>query len=700
MPSDPQSLSNTPVFDPSADYQAASANSSNSIAKPPAFDPNASHEAVLKFDPNAFYESAADNSDSGPGFIGKAGQGIKQAFTGPTTLYGQIANQDAGAAKNTPYEGSAKIGRTFANAFFSDDAKKKWAELGQGAIDVLHGQIATGSQKMWDAMAPHITAGSPMERQMQALYPDFKAQAPAPDNRVPLNPVVDLGQFVDKEKHPIGKAIAETVSSFTTPENIAIMTSTGGLGIVNSAQKLAMANKLLSLGFAAQAIGATYEHSEAFKKAFDEGNSVEAQYQIAHAIMSGAITTIAAAHATGNEMPLASKTDLAVAGKVVEGASKVGEAAGNAVDLLSKPFSGASLEQLYYQLGKPGKVKGQTFTSTIGRALPALKEIVDRNQNVGSPEEMANAINQYRSMIDARILSRAEQLRGDPITQMVGIEQDTLDAMDKAFKENEGRYTSEEQREAKLAVLNQLLQEKVQGGQKSYLAEPDLFQAENVRQRFNKDIEFSVDATKEPVPAATKFAKEIAANILRQRIDEKYDQLGISGVKEWRQQEASLIDVRDQIGKAQDEANKRGEFNLFRSFLGQIKWTSVLLGMAGYSQFHIGGAAGGGLAGILLGTFHEWLTDRTQNPNALVKRIVGKTLEENRKAPARAATPTFSTATPASPRTINVPEQREGPLTGEMDEEDEFFGQRNRGQSNPATLSGSTAVLVGHNKFR
>ena len=678
-----------PQFDPNVAYDSGSSGSTTNQTAPQdsaiqpvktqtqsvPFDPNASYEAFTTSVPGAGVAPSAPTTKAAPGSI---------KFD-PSAPF-ELAQETQSEAKDSlgRFGGYAKIGNaviqavagpgTAANTPLTATQAKELDALN----DLFHLHLGDAATKLYSAESGslHIVQGSPIEKAIRLINPEFQGsvtreQADQSEGAAAINrPLVDLGQFVEKDQHPIGKAIAETFSSLTTPGSLATMVATGGLGLVNSAQKLAMANKLISAGFAASAIGAMYQHSEIFKKAYDEGNVNEALYQLTHGVLSGATAVMAGAHAAGKPLPAASKTDLAVAGKVAEGASKVSEAAGKVVDLVSKPFGGGDLEDLYYKLSKPGKRRGQVFQSTIEKALPALKEVVDQNPNVSSPDDFVKAINQYRSTIDARILSRAEQLRGQPEAQMVGIEQDVIDAMQKAFKENEGRYTPEEQHEAELTVLNQLLQEKVQGGKKSYLEEPDLFQTENVRQRFNKDIDFSVDTTKEPIPAATKFAKEIAASLLRDRIDEKYSQLGINGVKQWRQQEASLIDVRDQIGKAKDTAKKLGEFNLFSSFLSQIKHRLFLLpAIFGGAHFGVEGFIGGGLAHALLGVFHEWMSDRSKNPNTLIERIVNKTLAENEKAPPQSATPTFSTKkATVNPRTISqVPE-------AEVDDED--FAQR------------------------
>jgi hypothetical protein len=207
---------------------------------------------------------------------------VKQAFTSPNTVGGIIKSQDAGAATGTQYEGYAKIGGALLN----------------GITD-------------------HIMAGSPIERLIQKANPDFHGTGPAYNarnvltNGTPLAgkptgndgpnvftaPVVDAAQFIDKTKHPIGKAVAEVAQSLTSPESVGVLAATGGLGLVENPTALATANRLLSAGFSAQSIGEAYKNSKAFKAAYDKGEGDEAMYQLTHLVLNGAVAVMAGQHA-------------------------------------------------------------------------------------------------------------------------------------------------------------------------------------------------------------------------------------------------------------------------------------------------------------------------------------------------------------------------------------------------------------------
>src|SRR5207249_4525224 len=127
----------------------------------------------------------------------------------------------------------------------------------------------------------------------------------------------------------------------TSTDSIAILVGTGGLGMVESPAALATANRLLSAGFAAQSIGQLYKNSKAFKEAYDRGDQTEALYQATHAVLSGAMTAMAAQHAiVGGTPAAATAAERAVGAKIGEtaqaGVTKVGEIASAAKSRLGE----------------------------------------------------------------------------------------------------------------------------------------------------------------------------------------------------------------------------------------------------------------------------------------------------------------------------------------------------------------------------
>ena len=155
---------------------------------------------------------------------------------------------------------------------------------GSGVSDILHGNFNEGAGKIWEAEKPHVIQGSRLEKAMQVINPSFHGSVTSDEakasGRAIINvasaPAVDAAQFIDKDKHPAEKAVAEVAQNLTTPANLAILHGTGGLGLIDSAASRGLATKLLSGGFSALAIANAYKNLKGFKEAFDKGDSTEA----------------------------------------------------------------------------------------------------------------------------------------------------------------------------------------------------------------------------------------------------------------------------------------------------------------------------------------------------------------------------------------------------------------------------------------
>lgn len=539
---------------------------------------------------------------------------------------------------------------------------QKWSAELSGVGDVLKGNIRQGLGKVYDSEngSMHVVQGSPIEKIIQTFNPSFQGgitptefERQHHETYAPLeNPVVDAAQFIDKEKHPIWKAVAESAQSLTSPENVAIMASTGGFGLVESPKALGMANRLLSSGFSAQAIGQAYQHLKDFKDAYDSGNTSEALYQLTHSVLSGALAYTAGSHATGNEMDLArpgiqqDTVDLAktgagkVSGAVGQASQAVKGVAGDAADFLKSAVTqDKGFLDVMRRSSPPTKGNSMEYGTTLANAEPQLKEVLKRNPDATTPKDMYDALDRHIKGQEGLLQAKAEQFRGKPQAQMPNIHSDILNAVDTAFKDAGGQYTAEERRSALDAIENHLLQEagKTPKGVTLY-RNPDLFEAEGIRQRFSEDANPVFGSNAPSVPKAEAFAKAAAAAELRNQIDAKYDQLGVGNVKEWRKQEAALIDVRDQIANADKKANEMGDFSLWNSLVKQFGWKIPISLVAGMGVGGFEGAAGLGAGTTLISTLHDYLRDVRTNPNRLLERA---SKMANEQGPSGAATPTF-----------------------------------------------------------
>ncbi len=228
--------------------------------------PSTSLPALKQQDPNYKYiagDAPAEFKQVTPNFDALA------AVAGPTTAFG---------ARGSKYENSEV----------------------SGVSDVLHGNVAQGARKIYDAEKPHVIQGSPLEKALQKIDPSFQGSVTPEENSAVLaarpivQPAVDAAQFIDKNQHPADKALVETAQSLTSPANLAILYSTGGLGLVDNPKTLAYASRLISGGFSATAIANAYQHYKGFREAVDKGDYAEADYQITSAISSGVLGLLAA----------------------------------------------------------------------------------------------------------------------------------------------------------------------------------------------------------------------------------------------------------------------------------------------------------------------------------------------------------------------------------------------------------------------
>lgn len=564
-----QPAESKPKFDPSQPTQAVAA-----PAKKPAFRPVDENYAGHNFDP-------LDLGD------------WRKAYFGPTTMAGQAP---------TP----------------------EMQKEASGVSDIFHGDIRKGLEKIAESNSMHIVQGSPIEKLIQQVNPSFKGAVD--QNFVDANtrreaPMVDAAQFIDKGQHPAVKALTEVAQSLTTPANTAIMIGTGGLGMVTG-PGLGVANKLLSAGFTAQALGQAYRNLEGFKKAYDEGNSNEAIYQLTHAIANGTMGYLAGSHAAGVETPLVGNLEKRAVGAVIE---PVKAAAAN---VGAKMGFGEDFETLIKKTSPPSKGKAVDYGENVKAAAPFLKDVLNKNPNIETPKDFVEAIEGRRKAIDQQMLDKASAVRGTPEAEMPDIEGRVDRALDAAFDKEGARYKDSERDAAKAAVKNFLLQDETVNGETT-LKQPDLFDVEKIRQRFNDDTRPQFGQDPGTIPPATNFAKKIAANEMRTAIDEKYGDLGIEGVKEWRQLESNLIPVRDQLELAQKKSEEMGDFSLLHSAIKNLGWP-VVLGVLGHGPIGVAG----GLAVEAFKVGQDYITDRVKNPNTLIRRAGASAEEAGPQTPA------------------------------------------------------------------
>jgi hypothetical protein len=251
--------------------------------------------------------------------------------------------------------------------------------------------------------------------------------------------------------------------------------------------------------------------------------------------------------------------------------------------------------------------KTNDFTTAINRINPAgkkqyadhiakIENVKDDLQQIlrespgasEDPESFANQITEHiQNNIEKPLQEKAGATResNKPVVDNIG--RRISDGLDKFFSDNKGLYGDETQvMEAKKKLLETILQSR--GGQ--HLLEPNLFEAENIRRRLNRESkpQYATNAT--PTTDAYKAGASEVASELRAGIDEAYTAAGVDKVAESRSKEADLIDVRDKIRDGQKKAEEMGEPSLWKTVVKKYGIPTLILGMG--SLAHPAGWAG------------------------------------------------------------------------------------------------------------
>jgi hypothetical protein len=99
----------------------------------------------------------------------------------------------------------------------------------------------------------------------------------------------------EQQSHPILTGAAEFAGGLTSPESVALIAGSGGLGELPGAA--AMIPRLMSAGFGIQAITQAAKQYPAIKAAFASGDTAEAERLMTHAVLDLGMAGLAATHA-------------------------------------------------------------------------------------------------------------------------------------------------------------------------------------------------------------------------------------------------------------------------------------------------------------------------------------------------------------------------------------------------------------------
>lgn len=451
-----------------------------------------------------------------------------------------------------------------------------------------------------------------------------------------------VGSPQDQANHPILSKIDDWLSSMTSPTNAAVIAGSGGFGaLLESLPKAGqILPRLVSGGFSAQQIASVVKNVPAAREAWSNGNVGGLESIMTQMTLDTAAALLGGSHAVQGEAagkPLFPGMDEAIKdytqGFVDKTANTAGKATGAAAGVageIGNAVPGAVTEKI-----KPvGRVLGlmrefneelraaspptkgaaaNGYAQSLERAKPQLIQIMQDAPNATDLPSMIDAIETHRSGVEKTLVTLAEEQQGAR-NAINGVRDRVLSSVSNEFKRLGAQYKPQEKAQAMDAVRSFMNQDAgVDSVGNPVYRDPNLPELEDIRQRFGKDTENVFGQLPGVVTPAEKIAKYAAAQEIRKAIDQKFDDLGVKNVKEWRSQEAALIDVRDQLtqGLKKAEESGTGPLSAFTNLIKQRGW-GVLPALVGYNA--------GGPLGALGATGALYLHERATNPNKAIDR--------------------------------------------------------------------------------
>ncbi|PYU53204.1 MAG: hypothetical protein DMG48_02935 [Acidobacteria bacterium] len=152
---------------------------------------------------------------------------------------------------------------------------------------------------VWDRVSRVFTEGIPSLSSRTVYNPKF-------GNTQILSPEESMTP-AEQERHPVLTATGEVTGGFTSPQSIALIAGSGGLGEIGGAASKIIP-RLISGGFAAQQIYDAAKKSPDIWNALKAGDSNRAEYLLTHAGLELGMAALGARHALGGKAAITGKT--------------------------------------------------------------------------------------------------------------------------------------------------------------------------------------------------------------------------------------------------------------------------------------------------------------------------------------------------------------------------------------------------------
>ncbi len=159
-------------------------------------------------------------------------------------------------------------------------------------------EIRAYQPTLWARIRNVVTAGVPRYSSRTVYNPKYgQMQLVSPEEA--LTPS-------EQRAHPIATGIGEAAGGFTSPESVALLAGTGGLGELPGAA--AMLPRLMSAGFGAQAIYSGIKNVPAIRDAWNRGDVSEVERLLTHTVLNLGMGALAGQHAVTGESAITGRT--------------------------------------------------------------------------------------------------------------------------------------------------------------------------------------------------------------------------------------------------------------------------------------------------------------------------------------------------------------------------------------------------------
>jgi hypothetical protein len=279
-------------------------------------------------------------------------------------------------------------------------------------------QMPTGEIKPWN-----LSVWDRIERVFRQGIPNYSTRTVHDPNygKTQLLSPADALTPGEQRQHPILTGAAEVAGGLSSPESIALIAGTGGLGELPGAA--AMLPRLLSAGFGAQAIYQAAQTYPEIKAAIKKGDLPETERLLTHAVLDISMAGLAARHAATGKGAVSGKTETAetneaaVETRPIEPTSPLGELLHEQKPDASAPGvrlvdSSAAKDALLNDDTVPVK---ETAPKSISDS-PATRPEADRSASVTASPDIAQlraprvVKNSYRPVVSqSEVLSEAVQ---------------------------------------------------------------------------------------------------------------------------------------------------------------------------------------------------------------------------------------------------------------------------------------------------